>query len=80
MPNLFFFKALTLELQCPAVLRDRANDLVRGSHRNLSVELTSESKYRLLYGGIDSDGIKERTADMTAIMAAVAQSHALEMK
>ena len=29
--NLFFFKALTRELQCPAVLRDRANDLIRGT-------------------------------------------------
>ena len=29
--NLFFFKALTRELQCPAVLHDRANDLIRGT-------------------------------------------------
>ena len=28
IPNLFFFKALTRELQCPAVLRDRANDVI----------------------------------------------------
>ena len=41
-------------------------------------DLTSKKKYRLLYGGIDSDGITERTDDMTAIMAAVAQSHAVE--
>ena len=34
--------------------------------------------YRLLYGGIDSDGITERADDMTALMAAVAQSHAVE--
>ena len=35
--------------------------------------------YQLLYGGIDSDGITERTGDMTSLMAAVAQSHAVEV-
>ena len=35
--------------------------------------------YRLLYGGIDSDGITERADEMTALMAAVAQSHAAEV-
>ncbi len=35
--------------------------------------------YYLLYGGIDSDGITKRTDDMTAVMAAVAQSHAAEV-
>ena len=35
--------------------------------------------YHLLYGGIDSDGITERTGDMTAVMAAVAQRHAAEV-
>ena len=35
IPDLFFFKALTRELQCPAVLRDRANDVIRGSRRHL---------------------------------------------
>ena len=34
-PDLFFFKALTRELQCPAVLRDRANDVIRGSRRHI---------------------------------------------
>ena len=37
------------------------------------------SDYGLSYGGIDSDGITKRTADMTAVMAAVAQSHAAEV-
>ena len=41
-------------------------------------KLTSDRSFRLLYGGIDSDGITERADDMTALMAAVAQSHALE--
>ena len=35
-------------------------------------------RYRLYYGGIDSDGIVNRSEDMTALMSAVAQSHALE--
>ena len=40
--------------------------------------LTDNDGYRLLYGGIDSDGITERVDDMTPLMAAVAQSHAVE--
>ena len=48
---------------------------IHHSHNNL----TSERNYRLLYGGIDSDGITERTDDMTALMVAVAQSHAVEV-
>ncbi len=40
--------------------------------------LTNSGNYRLLYGGIDSDGIIKRADDMTALMAAVAQSHAVE--
>ena len=35
IPDLFFFKALTREFQCPAVLCDRANDVIRGSRRHL---------------------------------------------
>ncbi len=37
------------------------------------------SGYQLLYGGIDSDGITERSGDITPLMAAVAQSHAAEV-
>ena len=40
--------------------------------------LTDDAKYRLLYGGIDSDGITERARDINSVMAAVAKSHALE--
>ena len=32
--------------------------------------------YRLLYGGIDSDGITERTRDITSVMVGVAKRHA----
>ena len=34
--------------------------------------------YRLLYGGIDSDGVTERARDITSTMAGVAQSHAAQ--
>lgn len=36
-------------------------------------------QYRLYYGGIDSNGVTERSVDMTAVMAGVAQTHALEV-
>ena len=32
--------------------------------------------YRLLYGGIDSDGVTERARDLTSVMAGVAKRHA----
>ena len=35
--------------------------------------------HALLYGGIDSDGVITRATDMTPVMAAVAQSHAVEV-
>ena len=44
--------------------------------RRLSA-LTDE--YRLLYGGIDSDGVTERARDLTSVMAAVARTHATQM-
>ena len=40
--------------------------------------LTGRADYRLLYGGIDSDGVTERARDLSSVMAGVAQSHALE--
>ena len=39
--------------------------------------LTAE--YRMLYGGIDSDGIPERARDVTSVMAGVAKRHAVEV-
>ena len=33
-------------------------------------------RYGLLYGGIDSDGVTERSRDLTSVMAGVAQRHA----
>ena len=37
------------------------------------------SDYATLYGGIDSDGIISRARDITAVMAGVAKSHAVEV-
>ena len=34
--------------------------------------------YRLMYGGIDSEAVTERARDMTSVMLAVAQTHAVE--
>ena len=43
----------------------------------LSTRLTSD--FRLLYGGIDSDGITERARDITSVMAGVAKRHAAQV-
>ena len=37
------------------------------------------SDYRLLYGGIDSDGVSERGRDVTSVMAGVAKRHAVQV-
>ena len=47
-------------------------------HKLVNKFTDSWDTYRLLYGGIDSDGITQRSRDITPLMAAVAQSHALE--
>ena len=56
-----------------------SGDLRNGDFGGYISQLTNSRLYRLLYGGIDSDGVTERADDMTALMAAVAQSHALEV-
>ena len=43
----------------------------------LDTRLTGD--FRLLYGGIDSDGITERARDITSIMAGVAKRHAAQV-
>ena len=48
----------------------------RKPHRQRSAALVDEDGYRLLYGGIDSDGVTTRTRRMTSVMAGVAKSHA----
>ncbi len=37
------------------------------------------NNYRIYYGGIDSDGITQRSSALTALMTNVAEKHALEM-
>ena len=49
----------------------------RGAERGTRTRLTDE--YRLLYGGIDSDGITERARDITSVMAGVAKRHAVQV-
>ena len=48
-----------------------------GSH--LDRPVARSSPYELLYGGIDSNAVPVRTAEMTPLMAAVATSHAIEV-
>ena len=49
----------------------------REPHRQHTTGLTNEG-YRLMYGGIDSDGIIHRVEDFTSMMAGVAQSNAVK--
>ena len=55
----------------------RAND----RHWNIGTPLRSRltDDFRLLYGGIDSDGITERARDITSVMAGVAKRHAAQV-
>ena len=47
------------------------------AYRGLYSRLTDD--YRLLYGGIDSDGVTERARDVTSVMAGVAKRHAAQV-
>ena len=47
-------------------------------HRQHTAKLTDDRSYRLLYGGIDSDGIAVRAREMTSVMAGVAKAHAAQ--
>ena len=47
------------------------------AYRGERSQLTNE--YRLLYGGIDSDGVTERARDLTSVMAGVAERHATQV-
>ena len=51
----------------------------RGSqaYRGALSRLTED--YRLLYGGIDSDGVAERARDITSVMAGVTKRHAVQV-
>ena len=51
----------------------------RGSqaHRGPLSRLSED--YRLLYGGIDSDGVAERARDITSVMAGVTKRHAVQV-
>ena len=47
---------------------------ISGAHHGELSALAGD--YRLLYGGIDSDGITQRSRDITSVMAGVAKRHA----
>ena len=51
----------------------------RISQAHLGPESRLTDRYRLLYGGIDSDGITERARDLTSVMAGVAKRHAVQL-
>lgn len=46
--------------------------------RQSTNSLADMRAYRLLYGGIDSNGITDRSRDLTSVMASVARTHATE--
>ena len=50
----------------------------RDVHEQGTGALTDGGRYKLLYGGTDSDGITDRARDVSSVMMGVAQSHALE--
>ena len=50
-----------------------------GETSNLNAPVARQSSYELVYGGIDSDDVPSRTGEITPLMAAVAQSHAVEV-
>ena len=54
---------------------------VNDRHWNIGTHLNSRltDDFRLLYGGIDSDGIIERARDITSVMAGVAKRHAAQV-
>ena len=59
--------------------RRLSQDMEYGSESHLNASRADRSRYELMYGGIDSDGITERAGDITPLMTAVAQRHAIEI-
>ena len=50
---------------------------ISGAYQGERSRLADE--YRLLYGGIDSDGVTKRSRDITSVMAGVAKRHAAQV-
>ena len=57
--------------------RDLSPMLLFDGSSSASSALTGD--YRLLYGGIDSDGVTERARDLTSVMAGVPKRHAADV-
>ena len=52
---------------------------IEGDNAYLGTHTRLSGNFRLLYGGIDSDGITERARDITTVMAGVAKRHAAQV-
>ena len=59
--------------------RRLSQNVEEGRETYLNTPRAVRSRYELMYGGIDSDGITVRAGDLTPLMAAVAQKHAIEV-
>ena len=59
--------------------RSLSQDVEVGRRSYLNAPRADGARYELMYGGIDSDGITVRAGDVTPLMAAVAQRHAIEV-
>lgn len=57
----------------------RARRWPGGGRSHLDAAIARNSAYELMYGGIDSDSVPTRAGDLTPLMSAVAQSHAVEI-
>ena len=57
----------------------RARQWAGGGRSHLDAAISRDSAYELVYGGIDSDSVPSRAGDLTPLMSAVAQSHAVEV-
>ena len=70
-----------LDRKTAALMGIRWGRRVNDRHWNIGsrVRTLLTDDFRLLYGGIDSDGITERARDITSIMAGVAKRHAAQV-
>ena len=59
--------------------RRLSQNVEQGRETHLNSPRAEGSRYELMYGGIDSDGITVRARELTPLMAAVAQKHAIEV-
>ena len=70
-----------LDRKTAALTGVRWGGRVNDRHWNIGTPRSTRltDNFRLLYGGIDSDGITERARDITSVMAGVAKRHAAQV-